>query len=166
MFRRDFKVLATASLLTAMTAFTFGTGAATAGECESVRGQITSQLLTGTDCTSPVGLCTIGRFRGDIRGEFVFTAENLTTEANPDFGDTGIAFYTGTLLLQTEDGSLTIKDAGAFNVTPNSNGDFGSVQTIMTATEELVGTTGRIRTEGVFIGGCVDCRYRGEICTP
>jgi hypothetical protein len=96
----------------------------------------------------------------------MFTAENLNTEANPDFIDTGIAFYTGTLLLQTEDGSLTIKDAGAFNVTSNSNGDFGSVQTIMTATEELAGATGWIRAEGIFIGGCIDCRYQGEICTP
>jgi len=166
MLGRKFSVVATASLLTAMTAFILGNGTASAGECQSVRGHIVSRVLTGTDCTSPVGLCTIGRFRGDIRGDFVFTASSLNPGANPDFALTSVAFYTGDLVLHTNDGDLISKDAGAFNITPNSNEDFGSVQTIITGTEELAGTTGRIRAEGVFINGCVDCRYRGEICTP
>ena len=164
MFKKNFMALATTLMLTATIVSLDGNGTAMAGECQSVRGHIVSQLLT-EGCTSPVDLCTIGRFRGDIRGEFVFTATSLNPTANPDFALTSVAFYTGDLVLRTKDGDLMIKDAGAFNIAPNSNGDFGSVQTVVEGTGDFVGATGRIRMEGVFIDGCVDCRYRGEICT-
>jgi hypothetical protein len=163
MFKRNFIAFSAALVILAMITLTSGSGTATAGECQPVTGHISSQLLT-EGCTSPVGLCTIGRFRGDIRGEFVFTATSLNPTANPDFAQTSIAFYTGDLLLQTRNGNLTLKDAGAFNIASDGNGDFASVQTIIGGTGNLVHTTGRIRTEGIFIGGCVDCRYRGEIC--
>jgi len=165
MFKRNFLAFAAALVIPAMITLTSGSGTATAGECQSVTDHISSQLLT-EGCTSPVGLCTIGRFRGGLRGEFVFTATSLNPTANPDFAQTSVAFYTGDLFLQTRDGSLNLKDAGAFNIALDGNGDFGSVQTIIEGTGDLVNTAGRIRTEGIFIGGCVDCRYRGELCTP
>ncbi len=165
MFKSKFSVVATTFMLASLLVSVDHTRLALAGECESVRGHITSQILP-TGCTSPVGLCTVGRFRGDIKGDFVFTASSLKPAANPDFAQTSVAFYTGDLVLHTEKGDVVSKDAGAFNVVPNSNGDFGSVQTIIAGTGDLEGITGRLRTEGVFINGCIDCRYRGEICTP
>lgn len=74
MFKRNFLAFAAALVIPAMLTLTSGSG--TAGECQPVTGHISSQLLT-EGCTSPVGLCTIGRFRSDLRGEFVFTATNL-----------------------------------------------------------------------------------------
>ena len=61
MFKKNFMALATTLMLTAAIVSLDGNGTAMAGECQSVRGHIVSQVLT-EGCTSPVGLCTIGRF--------------------------------------------------------------------------------------------------------
>lgn len=59
------------------------------------------------------------------------------------------------------------KDAGALDVAiAGDGGNFASVLTIIEGAGTLTGATGRIRDEGIFINGCVDCRYRGEVCFP
>ena len=48
-------------------------------QCKSVNGHITSELVevfsNGTQCPSPIGLCTEGRFIGGLKGEFTFVAQ-------------------------------------------------------------------------------------------
>src|SRR5215510_6343974 len=146
---------------------------AAGGACQPVNGRLVSQVVLigqplsdGSLCAASPGLfCTTGQFTGGLAGTFDFTATTLNTSANPDFALTGIAFFTGQLVLHTNHGGLVFKDAGALAI----DGDvitFASVLTIIEGTGALTGTTGRIRDEGIFINGCVDCRYRGEVCSP
>lgn len=139
--------------------------------CKPVNGMLVSQMVVsgelmpdGSLCAAAPGLfCTTGRFAGGLAGAFVFTATAFNPFANPDFALTGAGFFTGDLILQTNRGGLVFKDAGAVAV----DGDvltFASVLTITNGTGGLAGATGRIRDEGIFMGGCVDCRYRGDVC--
>lgn len=133
-------------------------------QCKRVNGRIISQLLTGPQCTSPIGLCTIGRFIGGINGDFTFVAQTLSP--TPDSSVTGVFYYTGDITIMTNQGNIFDKDAGAFNVVPNSTGDFASVSTTTGGTGRYVGASGRIRIAGTFTpedGG--DSEYEGEVCT-
>ena len=134
--------------------------------CKSVNGHITShvveELPNGEDCPSPIDLCTVGKFIGGIKGNFVFVAEDIVE--NPDTENPLVQFTTGVVELNTKRGDLTLRDASA--VSFDTDGLFGGVETIVAGTGDLAGTTGRIRIYGVFIEGCVTCDYRGEICTP
>ena len=127
-----------------------------------VHGNIVSQLLTGPACTSPVGLCTKGHFTGSLRGEFVFTATTLTPTA--DTPATGIVHYTGDIVLKTNDGTIFIKDAGAFDSAPGSTGDVGAVSAVTGGTRRYAGASGHVRIGGTFTpqdGG--DSEYCGQI---
>ena len=74
MFRKTVLLVTSAVLLTAVALpLTIGIGHAQS-KCKPVNGHIVSELLTGPECTSPVGLCTSGRFIGGINGDFVFIA--------------------------------------------------------------------------------------------
>jgi hypothetical protein len=133
--------------------------------CRAVRGHIDSELLAGPECASPVGLCTRGHFTGDIRGSFVFTATSLTPSA--DTPATGVVHYTGDIVIQTRQGRIVIKDAGAFNALPDSTGDVGGVSTLTGGTGRYAGVSGRIRIAGTFTpadGG--NSEYSGEINVP
>jgi hypothetical protein len=141
--------------------------------CKPVNGRIVSQavpigqlLSDGSQCAAPEGLfCTSGRFTGGLPGTFDFTPTTVDMSGNPDFALTGIAFFTGELVLQTNHGGIRFKDAGALDVAiAGDGGSFASVLTIVEGTGALTGATGRIRDEGIFINGCDDCRYRGEVC--
>ncbi len=135
-------------------------------KCKTVNGHIKSQVVTelpnGDACPSPLGLCTVGKFFGGIQGDFVFVAEDLVF--NPDVDNPQVQFTTGVITLETKDGGLTLRDASSVSFGPD--GLFASVQTIAGGTGDLEGASGRLRAYGVFQGGCVDCDYRGEVCTP
>jgi hypothetical protein len=75
-----------------------------------VNGHIRSQMVAGPFCTSPVQLCTAGRFNGGIQGEFEFTATSLTPTPTA-----GVFFYTGTIVVHTQRDKLFCADAGVFN---------------------------------------------------
>jgi hypothetical protein len=144
---------------------------ASGDRCRPADGRLVSQVVPigqplsdGSFCAAAPGLfCTTGRFTGGLAGTFDFTAATFDPSANPDSAVTGAGFFTGRLVLHTNGGVLIFKDAGALA----ADGDvltFASVLTIVEGTGALTGATGRIRDEGIHINGCVDCRYRGEIC--
>jgi hypothetical protein len=149
-----------------------------AARVKAVRGHILSELLTGPDCKSPVGLCTAGQFTGDIRGKFVFTAVTLTPSG--DTATTGVMHYTGDIVivsaslppgvargLENGRGDIFIKDSGAFNALPEGTGDVAAVSTIIGGTKGNIGLSGRIRIAGTFTpqdGG--DSEYSGFIDLP
>lgn len=141
--------------------------------CRSIEGRLVSQVVPigqllsdGSPCAASPGLfCTTGRFTGGLAGTFDFTATTFDPAANPDFAVTGVGFFTGRLVLHTNHGVLTFRDAGAIAADQDAM-TFASVLTVVEGTDALSGATGRIRDEGIFINGCVDCRYRGDVCTP
>ena len=135
-------------------------GGVRAASDRSVAGTIVSQV-TASDCTSPIGLCTAGEFRGGIQGRFEFRATSITPSA--DSPATGIVFYTGDLTVHTKDGDLIVKDAG---VVKSTGGDVASVSTIVGGTASLARASGSIRISGTFQAGCVDCKYEGRLAVP
>ena len=149
----------------------FPTGSALA-ECEQVRGRIVSEQVmifsNGEPCPSPLGLCTEGRFSGDLKGRFKFIASTLTIYSTLDPTTTpDVAAVTGVNNLQPRKfckGTLVLTDTSAFSVSPD--GFVGGLETIdsLASTGDCAGASGRIRIEGVFQEGCVDCSYKGEAC--
>ncbi len=143
-------------------------------DCRTVKGRITSELVStfsnGDPCESNLGLCTEGRFRGDLKGKFTFVANTLTpfialdSSATP--GLDNVAATTGTITLNTKfcDGTIVIQDGASFSLT--EDGFYASVGVIasMHATGGCMYATGILRQQGVFQGGCVDCKYIGEVC--
>ena len=159
------------SLLLGVAALGLVATGATAGDCKSVKGRVVSELVTafsdGSPCTSPLGLCTEGRFTGRLKGKFRFVANTLTPfvvadpAAPPD-----VASTTGVISIATRfcDGTLVLDDTSAFSL--SDDGFVASLQTPNGAasTGGCSGASGRVRLEGIFQLGCVDCRYKGEIC--
>lgn len=148
--------------------------AAAETDCKEVRGRITSQLVSppatfsnGDPCTSPLGLCTEGRFTGPLKGRFRFVAETLTPfAALGAAAPLDVAATTGTLELTTRycHGTLVLLDNSAFSL--SADGSVGGIETVdgAASTGGCADASGRLRIEGVFMEGCVDCRYEGEIC--
>jgi len=139
--------------------------------CRSVQGRVVSEVVTefsdGSACTSPLGICSEGRFTGKLKGRFTFTATGAAPFATIDGGSPEDMFATtGVLNLGFArcNGALVFRDTSVFSFGPD--GFFASVGTA----DPLLGSgscaelSGRIRIEGVFDQGCVDCKYRGEIC--
>ena len=144
-----------------------GPGAAGASECRQVRGQLDETLVTGPDCTSPVGFCTVARMSGALRGEAQFTASTITPSA--DTPTTGVVFVTGDTVIADARlaglrGTLFVKNAAAFRTTA---GDLVDLQTVIGGTEDLAGTTGSLHVSGTFLaatGG--SATYEGVVCRP
>ncbi len=160
------------SLLLIAVAFGPLATSAAASDCKSVKGRVVSELVAqfsdGTPCASPLGLCTEGRFTGRLKGKFRFIAGSLTpfglidlTKPQPN-----VAATTGVINLETRfcDGTLVLDDTSVFSL--DLDGSVGSLQTPNgdASTGGCAGASGRVRLEGVFENGCVDCKYRGEIC--
>ena len=157
-------------LLTAAAFGLFATGAS-ASDCKSVKGRVISELVTefadGSPCLSALGLCTEGRFTGRLKGKFRFVANSLTPFGVLDMtAPMDVAATTGVISIDTQfcNGTLVLDDTSAFSIGPD--GFVGSIQTPNGAVSSggCNGATGRLRLEGVFMEGCVDCRYKGEIC--
>lgn len=144
--------------------------AAALADCETVEGRITSKLVpmfsTGENCPSPLGLCTEGRFTGDLEGRFTFSASTLVPYVFQDPSvPQDVAATTGVLNLEPDEfceGSLTLSDTSAFSL--SADGSVASLETIVAGTDECAAASGRIRIQGVFMEGCVDCEYVGEVC--
>ena len=99
--------------------------------------------------TSPVGLCTSGRFIGGINGKFVFIA----TAWSPyqDREGTGVVHYTGDITISTRQVAISsIKSRGFINPSPAVQGALGAVSTITGGTGRYAGASGRIRIAGTF----------------
>ena len=153
------------------TGLLIGFSSSASAECESVDGRIVSSQVTvfsdGSACPSSLGLCTEGRFTGDLEGTFRFIATTLVPFAVNDPGaPADVVATTGVIELDTEDfcdGTLKLQDSSAFSLGPD--GFFAGLQTVVNTTGDCAEVmSGRNRTEGVFMEGCVDCTYKGEIC--
>lgn len=139
--------------------------------CTPVQGRVTSELVEqfadGSLCPSPLGLCTEGRFTGRLKGKFRFVANTLTPFAAADpTAPADVASTTGVISIDTGfcAGTLVLDDTSAFSL--GADGFVASLQTPNgdASNGGCMGASGRVRLEGIFQLGCVDCAYRGEIC--
>jgi hypothetical protein len=134
--------------------------------CKKVEGFLEEKLVTA-GCTSPVGLCTVARMFGHLKGEARFTAAAITPSA--DTPATSVVFVTGDTLvvdaeMESKRGTLTIKNAAAFRTT--GVGDLADNQTIIAGTDDFAGATGSLRISGNFVGDSGTSKFEGNVCVP
>lgn len=124
-------------------------GVATASSnCKKVNGT----LIVNPDTT--------GSYRGDIKGNSVFSQTGFIVTDIPD-----VVVLTGNNLIHTDNGDLMTQDAVVLRTT--GAGEFAEVDTVVGGNGAWTGATGVIRATGKFTfedGGTGD--YSGEICTP
>jgi hypothetical protein len=120
--------------------------------------------LTTDGCTSPIGFCAEGTFRGShgFRGNFFFSAISFDPVVSDSVGRLavpGVSTYT------TDDGRLTISDVSVFDTT---RGTFAGVGRITEGTGRFAGATGDIFTTGRVSadGLSFTTLMTGEVCTP
>jgi hypothetical protein len=131
--------------------------------CKKVSGKFTLQPVTGPACTSSVGVCATGVYRGDLAGTSSFVGSSLVPTV--DTPTTGVILLTGDSDFTLAGGTLLTKDAIVLRTT--GAGDFAEVDTIVGGTGAWAGTTGQFSATGTFTaasGG--EGVYSGEVCTP
>jgi hypothetical protein len=136
-----------------------GSASGSTAGVQQVHGHILSQQVTGEGCSSPVGLCTAGRFIGTIKGDFEFFATSIFTSG---FSPT-VFFYTGEIVAHTNQGDFRCIDTGALDVV-SPDGQFVDLCTVASGTGDWAGATGYIQIVGTFTaaeGGNSD--YRGKV---
>src|SRR3954471_20129219 len=120
---------------------------AAASGCRNVRGFYVEHA-TSENCTSPVGLCILGTYSGQIRGDFRGAATTITPTA--DTPKTGAAIFTSDSTIDAtiggRTGTLVIKNAGVFA----ASGPIVDLQTIVGGNDGLAGASGALRTQGTF----------------
>jgi len=139
---------------------------ANAADCRSVRGALEETQVT-EGCVSPVGLCTVARLIGQVKGQARFTAATITPTA--DFATTGVVFVSGdtTIVdarLGNKRGTVAIKNAAAFRTM--GDGDLSDTQVIVGGTGDFTGVTGSLRVSGTFVAGSGVSNFEGTVCFP
>src|SRR5438552_11754880 len=95
-------------------------------------------------CMSAVGLCTHGRIAGGVRGTFDFTGDTVKTASNQ-----AVSFYTGQVVIHTDDGNIVATDAGVIDFATGVFVDLTTISSIH-STGPWAGATGQLR----FSGAC------------
>lgn len=165
MFRSRVTRHVVAASAAAVSVLLFASASQADGACRSVEGRYREQDASGPGCSSPVGLCIDGEYRGDIKGSFAGQATSIVPTA--DTPSTGVILFISDSIIQARighrSGTLIIKNSGAFRTI--ADGSIVDLQTIVGGTGDFVGATGAIRAEGTFTtatGG--ESRYRGAVC--
>jgi hypothetical protein len=144
-----------------------GRSLASAAECKAVRGHQEEVQVAGPECASPVGLCTIARLFGALKGDARFSATTISSSIDTPL--TGVVFVTGDTVLEGaalggRQGTLLIKNAAAFRTT--DDGDLSDTQVILGGSGDFVGATGSLRISGTFVAGSGSASYEGTVCVP
>jgi hypothetical protein len=117
--------------------------------CRHVHGQIKS-LFTTENCTSPVGLCTVGAITeaGELNGSTSFTAPAVVPSASLSNEPSANLSYSGQLTIVTDHGTLITNDLGVLD----------AAHLVFTEMESPASGTGRFENPGnavFFISGAI-----------
>lgn len=146
-------------------------GTASADDCTRVRADIDT-TITAEDCTSPYGLCAAGEVtrNGLLGGTTWFVGEGLgggavgepSVVTPPVEADTTWT-YAGTLVITTDDGTLTLEDVGVYDTVGRPYSEF---QRVVDGTGVFEGATGTLFSYGWAKedGSGFRGRLRGKIC--
>lgn len=136
--------------------------AVAAPSARSVDGKLETHVVAPPACASAVALCTHGLITGDVRGTFDFTGETLTPA--PSQASSTVMFYTGQVVIRTDDGRIVGTDAGAIDF---GTGAFVDLTTISPGqnTGKWAAATGQLRFSGSCDLGAGECKseYAGTV---
>ncbi|MEO1174795.1 MAG: hypothetical protein AAFX94_22490 [Myxococcota bacterium] len=134
------------------------------GRCRIAAGIFTSEPRE--PCTSPVGICTVGKLRGTLRADYAFTMATLVPAGDPTVPN--LFFYTGLSEIDLRRGSLVGTDTGSFDLDPLGEGRFVSLITITDGTDAWAGAKGTLQIRGRLDFGTGMARgdYFGRVCVP
>jgi hypothetical protein len=138
-----------------------------ASGCWRVQGHLVERLVPPGECSSPVGLCTIARMFGGLKGDALFIANEFISST--DTPVTGVVFVIGDIFIDEarvgrKRGALTLKSAAGFRTIGDN--DLVDIQTIIGGTHDFAGATGTIRIRGAFPAGGGTSTYVGSVCVP
>jgi hypothetical protein len=133
---------------------------AEAADCKTVRGKGTLNAVTGPACTSPVGLCVSAVLTGGLSGHVLSTVTSIIPTA--DTPTTSVVFLTADTVITTDKGTLSQKEAVAFQT--SGPGEFSELDIVVAGTGEWAGATGVFRADGTFDGSTGVNEYTAEIC--
>jgi len=141
--------------------------AAATSRCLDVSGYYTERDASGPGCTSPVGLCIVADYHGDLEGTLTGRATSIVSTA--DTPTTAVLLFTTdsqfTGRIDKQPGTLQIRNAGAFRTA--GQGSIVDLQTIVSGSGGFTGLTGEIRATGTYsptTGG--RSHYAGTVCRP
>jgi len=156
-----------------LVAFTFTAGLlvmpapADAGQCKKVHAEIVADPIFGC-ASSPIGLCTVGVIAGNhgLKGATFFTGDSMAagpaTAPNPEW----TISYSGSLVVSTPRGALTIRDNGLFDQLTGLFSSFAVVDPL-NSSGDYAGATGTLFIGGKFVDGqFVTTMIEGELCRP
>ena len=126
---------------------------------KSVRGTFSEQAVT-SPCTSPIGLCAAGEFKGGLHGTFEITATSATPTSNPD-----VVLLTTSWVLHTKQGDINGSGQTLLNTV---TGYFSSVDSIVGGTGKWAGASGTLQSTGQFNAatGVGEGDYQAVISVP
>jgi hypothetical protein len=86
------------------------------GSCNPVHGTINS-VFSSQNCTSPVGLCTVGTITGAgvLDGSTTFVALAVAPSAGMPLEEAANLSYSGQLTIVTSNGTLVTRDLGVLD---------------------------------------------------
>jgi len=146
---------------------TLASSAAADDRCAPVSGFYEEHETSGADCTSPVGLCIVVDYHGDLTSTLTGQATSIVPSA--DTPTTSVLAFTSnsrfTGRVRGRRGTLDIRNAGAFRTA--GSGSIVDLQTVIGGTGDLAGVSGEVRASGTFsptTGG--RSTYTGSLCRP
>jgi hypothetical protein len=160
--RAGIAVAALVLLATAVAAFAGGPASAVS---EVVSGKFDTKLVIGGDCDAPAGICATGATTGNLKGTFALrVAEVIPTDDTPS---TGVLLFTGDGTVETKDGTLRCKNAGALET--RDDGILTSLCVVTgDGTGDWVGASGYFQVDGTvdLAAASATGSYKGQITRP
>lgn len=133
--------------------------------CRHVQGTIHS-VFTSVNCTSPIGLCTVGKISGGgpLDGATTFQALSAAPSAGmPGIEPAANLSYSGELTISARRGTLVIRDLGVLDV---ANVAFTELDRPVSGTGRMENPTGVIFISGPIVdnGTAFDGTLSGQLC--
>jgi hypothetical protein len=132
------------------------------GGCKSVKGTFTAQNLPPEACNSPVGFCTEGELKGNLKGQYEFVMSGIIPAGEADVPD--VTFFKGDSIVTTHHGEvLEGIDTGSINLEAPGLMNSGRFSTLLTFTD---GGAGHLWIHGTsdLAAGTVSGSYSGLVC--
>ena len=125
-----------------------------------VVGKFQTDVVFGEACQAASELCAVGATTGNLKGAFTFGVSELQVT-----NETSIARFSGDATVDTNDGTLTCKNAAALQL--GGDGAFVSLCIVTGGTGEWAGATGYLQVRGTFdFSGAANGEYVGNIALP